>query len=81
MWTERPSWVPGQINSLDALRVWVQASYCRMLRGRPVEDLDLLADIADAFEYHETTYPLRRRVRQVTSAKATITTRGRAGVK
>jgi len=45
-----------------------------MLRGRSVEDLDLLTDIADAFKHHETTYPLRRRVRQVTSAKATITT-------
>jgi hypothetical protein len=70
---ERPAWLPSHINSLANLRQWAQTTHCKMLRGSPIDDLDLLGDVADAFKHHTLTHG-RRIPRRITSAKATITT-------
>jgi hypothetical protein len=71
--TERPCWLPSHVIGVGAVRRWVQTSYCRMLRGRAIDDLDLLGDVANAFKHSQLTH--RTKVpRRVISAKATITT-------
>jgi hypothetical protein len=70
---ERPAWLPPHIKHLGDVRQWVQANYCNSLRGPPIDDLDLLGDVADAFKHFELTHG-RKVPRRVTSAKAIITT-------
>lgn len=70
---ERPSCLPSHVQGLSGVRQWAQTTHCKMLRGAPVDDLELLGDVADAFKHFELTHP-RTTARKVTSAKATITT-------
>lgn len=70
---ERPAYIPSHVQGVGAVRKWAQATHCKMLRGSPIDDLDLLGDVADAFKHFKLTHK-KGRPRRVTSAKATITT-------
>lgn len=69
---QKPAWLPPSVTSANDLRLWLQTNHCKMLRHGPVEDVFLLADVADAFKHADCTQP-RRFPRRVTSEAATIT--------
>jgi hypothetical protein len=48
---DRPSWLPDDVRGPAPVRSWVQARYCRSLRGGPCLDLDLLDDVENAFKH------------------------------
>jgi hypothetical protein len=70
----QPSWLPSSDMKIDSIRQWVQRDHCRFLRNEnvPINDIDLLHDVADAFKHFELTHEPKNRTRLVTSAGATV---------
>ena len=67
----RPSWAPA--GSLPELRASLQRDHCRFLRGtEPVDDVDLLHDLADAFKHVSLDRPTKGRERVVTHEGAVV---------
>jgi hypothetical protein len=66
-----PAWARGRMRSLGELRRWV-AQHCAMLRNddRPVADIELCGDVADALKHAILTQRLD--VRQVRENDAVI---------
>lgn len=68
----QPAWARGETRSLRDLRRWV-SKHCTMLRdeNRPVADVELCGDVADALKHAVLTQRLD--VRQVRESDAVIT--------
>lgn len=56
--TAQPSWAPA--GGLKNLRRTIQLKHCRMLRGLPVDDFDMIEDIANSFKHSKLTYEKER---------------------
>jgi len=67
----QPTWAHGKIGSLAALRDWL-SQHCTMLRNdnRPIADVELCGDVADALKHAVLTQRLD--VRQVRENDAVI---------
>ena len=51
--TNGPAWAPT--GTITHLRDWLRTNHGRQINGQPVEDFDLLHDVADAFKHAQLT--------------------------
>ncbi|MCB2047748.1 MAG: hypothetical protein KDE32_05910 [Novosphingobium sp.] len=61
-----PNWSHG--DNLKGLRTWLSDTHVRRVNGEPVEDLEILHDVADAFKHAKLT----RHCKQVQSDRAVV---------